>query len=488
MRRPCSCLILLALLSGACDRGAPSAPPVTASVAPRAATAPVTAPTSAPATTPATTTALGAIALPDAIDKDRVQQLVTRWLAAQNDSDMEAYRALYATRMVGIKRAGARVSNYDARGWFKDREAMQGRGVSVTIEEVEIIPAQASAVVRFRQTWESGKFKDVGVKQLVVVAQDDGELRIAREEMLSSSLLAQGEVGAPPRDAFVHVRHLNGLLAIDLGEAGPGWGMDDDITLIVPEGQVTSRVDGMALPAELAALNTKPFKLYSAEREVCQTRVTGFKLLSDVVPHFGELEHWREERLSEAQIAHRIYELSQGHQRLIGVLQADDRCINALFGRDAALPEPHLYAVSAPDEALTRRLLAAFAKTDGYKAAQREHAEGGGEGVWFNAPANQTLVAKRGDDTLLLIGEEEFQCAPHGSAWTTWRTSSPEELASWREAPVARYDRLPTIDAVVDIDLDGVPELVTKHQVLKLIDGLYTIVLDARPISFDCPC
>ncbi len=484
MRRPCSCLILLALLSGACDRGAPTPSAASTPAPPRVAPAPTAATTPA---TALTTTALGAVALPDALDKARVQQLVTRWLEAQNDSDMEDYRALYATRMVGVKRAGARVSHYNASGWFKDREVLFRRALDVTIDEVEIIAAPKSALVRFRQSWEEGELKQVSVKQLVVIEQDDGMLRIAREEMLSEALMTHPQAGALSRGAFTHVHHLTGLLALDLGKAAPGWQTSDDATLLNAQGQMTAPVDELALPAALRALTEERFKLYSAEREVCEVSVTGFKLLNDVIAPKRNRVRWRQERMSQAQIVQDLYHLPQKDQRLIGVLQPNAKCANALFGRAAALPEPHLYAVSSPKGSLAKRMLAAFAKTDIYQEAQREHL-GADDEPWLNGQPNQMLVAKRGDDTLLLIGEGEFKCEPYTTAWTTWRTSSPDDLASWREVPMERDGVLPRIEAVVDLDHDGVLELVSKHQLFKQIDGVYESVSDKTPIDYTCPC
>lgn len=47
---------------------------------------------------------------------------------------------------------------------------------------------------------------------------------------------------------------------------------------------------------------------------------------------------------------------------------------------------------------------------------------------------------------------------------------------------------LPRIEAVVDLDHDGVLELVSKHQLFKQIDGVYESVSDKTPIDYTCPC
>ena len=116
------------------------------------------------------------------------------WLGAQNEGSYEAYSASYASRFFGIKRSGPRVYQYDREGWLVDRKRMFRKAVTVEADEVAIATSRSTAQLRFIQTWSSGTYSDVGPKQLVFVKEGD-ELRITREEMLSSKVLREG--GAP---------------------------------------------------------------------------------------------------------------------------------------------------------------------------------------------------------------------------------------------------------------------------------------------------
>jgi ketosteroid isomerase-like protein len=127
-------------------------------------------------------------ARPDLAQAD-VEALVDQWLSAQNEGDFGAYSATYAQRITGIKRAGNRETTYNREDWLADRKRMFRKPMKVEGAKRSIRTSPTSAVVRFEQTWASGKFKDVGPKQLIVI-REAGALRIAREEMQASTVLS----------------------------------------------------------------------------------------------------------------------------------------------------------------------------------------------------------------------------------------------------------------------------------------------------------
>jgi hypothetical protein len=81
--------------------------------------------------------------------------------------------------------------------------------MTVDAEDRKIDVVGGMAVVRFHQTYEQGKFKDAGEKQLVVVDTPAGP-RIAREEMLRSTVVAGP--GSPKASGFAV---LDGWLVLD---------------------------------------------------------------------------------------------------------------------------------------------------------------------------------------------------------------------------------------------------------------------------------
>lgn len=113
--------------------------------------------------------------------------LVDRWLDAQNRGDFEGYTRLYAAGFVGVRRSGARATRLDRAGWIKDRERMFRSKMTVIATDRKVEPLGEGFRVTLTQTWASGRYKDVGTKELVLVPEE-GELRIEREEMLESRL------------------------------------------------------------------------------------------------------------------------------------------------------------------------------------------------------------------------------------------------------------------------------------------------------------
>src|SRR5262249_14231526 len=111
--------------------------------------------------------------------------LVERWLSSQNGGDFAAYQALYATRFTGVRRSGARIVHLDRAGWMRDRGRMFSKKMVVAAEGVEIAAAPAMVRVTLTQKWESGSYKDVGKKELILV-REGAAWKIAREEMLDS--------------------------------------------------------------------------------------------------------------------------------------------------------------------------------------------------------------------------------------------------------------------------------------------------------------
>jgi ketosteroid isomerase-like protein len=123
------------------------------------------------------------------IPEATVKELVSAWLAAQNQGDFEAYAALYAAKFLGVKRAGQRETRFDRAGWLKDRERMFAKPMTVEAREPRIRTTSASADVELTQHWTSGKFEDSGPKRLLIV-REAGKLKIAQEEMLRSDVAA----------------------------------------------------------------------------------------------------------------------------------------------------------------------------------------------------------------------------------------------------------------------------------------------------------
>ncbi len=107
--------------------------------------------------------------------------LLARWLDAQNRGDFAAYQALYARDFTGVRRSGEKVVELDRAAWMRDRARMFKKPMRVAADDVRSSPS----MIELTQTWSSGTYRDRGPKRLTLV-NEEGALRIAREEMLAS--------------------------------------------------------------------------------------------------------------------------------------------------------------------------------------------------------------------------------------------------------------------------------------------------------------
>ncbi|MBI4956908.1 MAG: hypothetical protein HY908_33135 [Myxococcales bacterium] len=108
------------------------------------------------------------------VDEAGAKKLVDAWLAAQNSGDFAAYEALYAPKLEGIKRVGARSWRFDRAGWLADRKRMFKHPMTVGAKDIAVRGSSIAATVDLVQTFSQGKFKDEGPKHLVLVKEWSG--------------------------------------------------------------------------------------------------------------------------------------------------------------------------------------------------------------------------------------------------------------------------------------------------------------------------
>jgi ketosteroid isomerase-like protein len=120
--------------------------------------------------------------------RDRAVELIERWLAAQNSGDFAAYSALYADDFRGTRRSGQRTVELDRAGWLKDRARMFQKPMQVQASHIvvfEDLVDHRTMTANFDQSWQSGRYHDLGPKRMTIVNRD-GVLSITREELTSS--------------------------------------------------------------------------------------------------------------------------------------------------------------------------------------------------------------------------------------------------------------------------------------------------------------
>jgi hypothetical protein len=310
---------------------------------------------------------------PSSVSEAEARALVDAWLAAQNAHDFGAYSALYAARFDGIKRVGERVSRHDRAGWMKDRERMfqpprSGAAMHVELEGLSFEIFAGAARARFTQSFSKGTFSDRGPKELWLV-RDGKQLRIAREELLSSVLAQATPRGVAEGAGFLFVIEQGVVLSQSAGGAearGP---------LVLRRGGVhvvTSAVDEAKLEPELRTLRGRSLLL--GGRPECKVRIGALSLVVRVDPHFGDVRRWNGDPeggppgapATDEQVADEVWKM--GSSELVGELLDVPNGCDASWARDAALPlaqveEPSANVVPALRAEAERQMRAAVQRS-----------------------------------------------------------------------------------------------------------------------------
>jgi ketosteroid isomerase-like protein len=432
-------------------------------------------------------------ASPPGIAESRARALVSSWLQAQNSGDFAAYSALYAERLTGIKRVGAQARSFARAAWLEDRQRMFQNPMTVDASNVQVFPGIGSVAITFQQSWESGTFKDVGPKQLIVVEQGDA-LKIAREEMLSSVVLSSRrsqQASAATGFRFV----VDGLVV--LGAAGEGWSqgpyrlIERDPFIAERDAQLT------ALPPEHAGVVGKPVELYSASGS-CTATIGTLKIQVGVTPHFGVTQQWEDSfgdvgrKASDAEIARDVFGMAQGW--LVAELEGECRGDYARLGGAATIQ----LRAAEPDEALKRGTRREQMKLASWKKEQeRYRSENGATGDWDRHGTYNNKVAvfddARANRRIVVIAA----LAGEGCGeWTGSHTAVFSVDSGGAYRLLGELEGYFEASAAFDLDGDGQIELLgemsdlySRHQsLLGFTDGKLAEI-DRFGWSYqDCPC
>ena len=481
------------------------------------------APAPALALTPACLAPASLRGAPAPIPEAEARALLQAWLDAQNTARFGAYARLYAPRFFGVKRAGPRVARFNRKGWLADRKKMFLPQVRVEAAEVTVRSVGGQVVVGFVQTWRSGKFEDRGPKQLVLVRGKGGKLAIAREEMLSSTLL-RGTVPlgplAPEHFRFV-VTEGGPYVVLQAGveEALAGPGEPTVLSL-----GVTRRPAG-EVPAEAKAWIGREVALHGSAGELCRAKIADLHVLSRVRPHFGVVQGWTgsegEPPPPPVEVAREAWALASAGRLLVGRVEvASGACVGtaekpvwsgAAWARASDAPAaPPMKEVPVPP-ALEARAFEAFRRLPAYGAIQKGYLDTkvedtGGQRTRFwdeygTATPQPGRVRAFADASgrpalLLLSAQAGYGCGDFwGSLWAAWsidpaKPEGPLTLLSDAEAP----GELPPVSGAVDVDGDGRPELVGPEGLVREVKEEAkgpSILREVERLPFpdyDCPC
>lgn len=428
-------------------------------------------------------------AAPD-LDEAKARELVQRWVSAQNEGSFEDYKATYASKLTGIKRIKERVFNFNHDGWFKDRERMFKKKMSVSADDLKLQSSSSTIIANFTQTWESGTYKDVGPKQLVIIKEGD-ELKIAREEMLESHV----ERVADEKPKFNHsefsfARVYDRQVGFDLGTA-PQEAIGKGLTLLSKEGVASKPVDESKLDAQTQALKGKAFTLYGPQGQVCQGKVTGFIAAVSVTPHFGMRQVWEDDKYSDTKIADDIWGLGDVRStRQLAIIDADpSKCKGAVFARESSLAAPVLYKPEADASSFREPAAKLYRSTSSYSSRAKDWADSGEKGQWFDDQFDtiKAFTHPSKPHTIISVVDAYDGCdAPVEGFWHIFEAKDQSYTDVLSPAPSLLFGFVPSV--VADIDGDGQPEIFNQDILLHMVGTRYKVIEDIEPPYFDCPC
>ena len=259
--------------------------PVAAGCSRKAGPANDKAAASSSAQAPNTASAVAPTPARPGLTEQGVRELVRKWAAAQSGNDFAGYEALYAERFTGVKRAGSSTTRLDRKGWMADRKTMITPGLVVEANEVSVNVSQDAATAHFVQRYKSPRFEDVGPKQLVVILTAAGP-RIAREEMLSSSIQLQG-LGKPLGERLHRAVSTGVYLVAGIPESAGAGERTGKKTGYLGVHEVDAKVTPAALTSEQRGYVDRTFTAYDADGKPCAAVVKELSVKALVTPHFG---------------------------------------------------------------------------------------------------------------------------------------------------------------------------------------------------------
>jgi ketosteroid isomerase-like protein len=385
--------------------------------------------------------------------------LLTRWTEAQNNGDFAAYEQLYASKFLGVKRAGEKTTSYAREAWLADRKRMFAKPVKVQAIDPQVRAAAESGTITFTQRWSSGSFADVGPKQLLIV-RDGERLRIAHEEMLRSDLQA-------PVASMIDL-HFTLALQSGLYMVLPEISAPRDHGPITPESELgreagslytySAALEDSSLPPAATTWKGQKVRLDDG----CVGELDSFVLLSRVVPHFGTVQSWRGTgdtpgmAADAEQIAQQAFALTtpQVAARVRG-------CGKGQFAQRLDTPAP-TSGVPVEDAALLDKARASFTSLSSVKALQQRHLAEAEDprGQWWTPSLRVEAYRHPVSGQTLLIAQADNggMCADFSAQETAVFEARGSKLVRLRAGlPPARILR------ALDVDGDGRLELLLDN-------------------------
>jgi hypothetical protein len=421
-----------------------------------------------------------------AVDEAGAKKLVDAWLAAQNAGDFAAYEKLYAPKLEGIKRVGARTWRFDRAGWLKDRERMFKHPMTVAVKDIVVRGSGIAATVDLVQTFSQGKFKDEGPKHLVLIKGPAG-FQIAREEMLRSDV--GGAAAAGNASAYVVMEIDKKPYVVITADANESWG-DGVLTGPIEDFHKLAMMKAPKAPNQ-DMWRARAMTVFDAAGKSCGGSVGPLWLVSGGTPHFGEVQTWNGDPSASddgkvwtpAERAEAVWGMATPY--LVGELAVTGDC-KPVVAIDTTTKAVVYGMTSNHDHPAA---VDAFKKLPAYAAIQKDFSDNyDGQGDW--ATPGVTIYSGNGRTFVEVSAQEGDGCGEFQGALSVIFEDKGGKLTA-----LPGPDGFLDVSLLLDTDGDGAVEVVGKVDDFRMMAGLYEAAASAMApvieVSFpnnDCGC
>lgn len=262
---------------------------------------------------------------------------------------------------------------------------------------------------------------------------------------------------------------------------------------------VMTDVNQDSLPAGYKKLLHRHIWVYSDSGKKGIAEITSFTLLTQFIPHFGQVQRWNgTEGVDSPYTAEEIaLDIRRSVPTLLVArfefINKKEIAGNYLFAVAANRRAPRSY-VNTPAVALENKILAAAYKTDTYKTIQKDFVQNlKKKSYWTKEGDVQTefyhFKNKKGTDFVTLTQEGGNPCGGdfYGEVFSFWQIGK-------NGIPKLLYmDNMNASTLMaVDIDNDDFPELLiqtgTDYFLIQRVDGNWERIYSYGILNQDCPC
>lgn len=244
------------------------------------------------------------------------------------------------------------------------------------------------------------------------------------------------------------------------------------------------------IPAQYRSLLNQQIRVCNRNGASYLTTITGFKIYYTVIPHFGQWQEWNDSSADKKKMAIDIS--AETSACLVAEFAPKDS--GALFALPATQAAPAFLTINNKAEAFEKEIGPELYKSVKYKATQLSYdstAEVKGTPFWTSEDATRTWTSFSMGNTVQYVIVNDIGGNPCGNEFYA------EVFSIWKTQPALKMiwmgDGSYTVLAAVDIDNDGVPEIIAdkglgQTVVLKQVGKEWIETHDWKIPYHDCPC